>query len=226
MAARRLRAEREQACDDQVLRTGASACDYAEHLLAVARRLRPAGRGTLGVAMACRSAFSERVAALLDAGRARGVLTMGLLIRFEVGTACLVVPLAALHPGTRSAADAEPPPAQVVGPPPSANAQAAGPARDESAARRAGRREGGPAPSPLRREHDRPSPAKVSRTSGSETVMVYSAPEIRAVIGRPGAFATPEAPSTTGERQRRPQRKGQPAPSPKLVWVPTAGATP
>jgi beta-lactamase regulating signal transducer with metallopeptidase domain len=112
MAARRLRAERERACDDHVLRTGASACDYAEHLLAVARRLRPAGRGTLGVAMACRSPFGERVSALLDTRRSRGVLTAGLLMRSGVGAACLVVPLAALHPGTR--------------PPPSANARAAG----------------------------------------------------------------------------------------------------
>ena len=125
IAARRLRAERERACDDHVLGTGASACDYAEHLVAVARRLRPAGRGTLGVAMAGRSAFGERVAALLDGRRARGTLTGGLLARFGLGAACLIVPLAALHPAANEAADE--PPGQIVGPPPSANARAATP---------------------------------------------------------------------------------------------------
>ena len=85
MAARRLRAERERACDDHVLGTGASACDYAEHLVAVARGLRPAARGTLGVPMAGRSSFGERVVALLDEGRARGVLTGTLLARSGIG---------------------------------------------------------------------------------------------------------------------------------------------
>ena len=99
MAARRLRAERERACDDHVLGTGASACDYAEHLVAVARRLRPASRGTLGVAMAGPSAFGERVAALLDGHRARGILTGALLARSGIGAACLVIPLATLHLG-------------------------------------------------------------------------------------------------------------------------------
>lgn len=122
MAARRLRAERERACDDHVLGAGASACDYAEHLLAMARGLRPAGRGTLGVAMAGRSAFGERVVALLDSGRARGVLTAGLLARSGIGAACLVIPLAALHP-TRDAGPV--PPGSIVGPPPGANATAA-----------------------------------------------------------------------------------------------------
>src|SRR5688572_760682 len=124
MAARRLRAERERACDDHVLDTGASACDYAEHLVAVARRLRPAGRGTLGVAMAGRSAFAERVAALLDGRRARGVLTGARLGRSGMAAACLVIPRVALHRGGRDVADE--PPGQIVGPPPSANAKAAG----------------------------------------------------------------------------------------------------
>ena len=233
MAARRLRAEREQACDDQVLRTGASACDYAEHLLAVARRLRPAGRGTLGVAMACRSAFGERVAALLDTGRERGVLTVGLLVRSGVGAACLVVPLAALHPGVRTADDAYPPPAQVVGPPPSANAQAGGAlqARTPQPAVRSAERSKSPQPSPSRREHDKVLPARVSRTAASETVMIYTAPEIRAVIRTAGAtFAEPESSAADGgncpEKTSAADGPVAPPPSPKLVWVPTAGATP
>ncbi|HEY7471607.1 MAG TPA: M56 family metallopeptidase [Gemmatimonadota bacterium] len=230
MAARRLRAEREQACDDQVLRTGASACDYAEHLLVVARRMRPAGRGTLGVAMACRSAFGERVAALLDAGRARGVLTVGLLMRSGVGAACLVVPLAALHPGVRSTASDEPP-GQVVGPPPSANARAGGalpeapPPPVAPAVERAKVQQ-------LARPDDRSSPARVMRSAASESVMIYAAPEIRAVIRTAGAtFAEPESsddhdgancPETTSPAEG----PVSPAAAPRLVWVPTGATTP
>lgn len=211
MAARRLRAERERACDDHVLGTGASACDYAEHLVAVARRLRPAGGGSLGVAMAGRSAFAERVAALLDGRRARGVLTGALLARSGIAAACLVVPLAALHPGARKAADE--PPAQIVGPPPSANARAGGALESAGASRRTGS-------------------ARPSR----QTVVLLQAPTVRAVFRAVGSgpgsemVVVPDAgdghSTECSDSGTSPARNAASATEPELVWVPSGGATP
>ena len=61
--------------------------------------------------------------------------------------------------------------------------------------------------------------------------MLYSAPEIRAVIRTAGAtFAAPES-SVEGagkcpEATSAADGPVSPAPAPKLVWVPTAGSTP
>jgi hypothetical protein len=187
MAARRLRAERERACDDHVLGTGASACDYAEHLVAVARRLRPAGRGTLGVAMAGRSAFAERVAALLDGRRARGVLTGALLARSGLGAACLVLPLAALHPGGREIAS--PPPGGIVGPPPSANAEAGGALpRSTGESPRSGNVAPARTPRPTPEQDKKPRAARPA----PRTVVLLQAPAVRAVFRTVGSGADSE----------------------------------
>ncbi|HEY0192478.1 MAG TPA: penicillin-binding transpeptidase domain-containing protein [Kofleriaceae bacterium] len=73
LAARRLRAERELAADDAVLRDGARASTYAEHLLALATAPRHA-LGPAALAMAEGARFEARVVALLAADRARGPL--------------------------------------------------------------------------------------------------------------------------------------------------------
>lgn len=231
MAARRLRAERERACDDHVLGTGASACDYAAHLVAVARRLRPAGRGTLGVAMAGRSAFGERVAALLDGRRARGMLTGAMLARSGIGAACLVVPLAALHPGRDATTE---PPGAIVGPPPSANAEAAGalPASAD-APRRA------PKPAPARTPRPTPeqeSPQPRAARTPRQTVVLLHAPAVRAVFRTVGTganadmVAVPDAgggkSTECSDSHTAPVRGAASATEPDLVWVPSGGATP
>jgi beta-lactamase regulating signal transducer with metallopeptidase domain len=231
MAARRLRAERERACDDHVLGMGASACDYAEHLVAVARRLRPAGRGSLGVAMASRSAFGERVAALLDGRRARGVLTGALLARSGIGAACLVIPLAALHPGSREGTLE--PPAQIVGPPPSANARAGGALpRSGGTAPRSEERAPARAPRPTPEGEDRkPRAAGAPR----QTVVLLQAPAVRAVFRTVGSAAGPEmvvVPDSDGglstecSDSHTPPARSASATEPDLVWVPSGGATP
>ncbi|MDB4888190.1 MAG: peptidase BlaR1 [Gemmatimonadetes bacterium] len=75
IAARRLRAECERACDDRVLSSGTPAADYAAHLLEVARSTRSlGGPGFLSVAMARPSQLEGRLVAILD-NRRRIALT-------------------------------------------------------------------------------------------------------------------------------------------------------
>jgi HEAT repeat protein/beta-lactamase regulating signal transducer with metallopeptidase domain len=71
-AARRMRAERELACDDRVLAAGTRARSYAAHLLEVARAFRPAGGASpVAVSMARPSQLEGRMLAVLDAVRSR-----------------------------------------------------------------------------------------------------------------------------------------------------------
>ena len=238
IAARRLRAEREQACDDHVLGTGASACDYADHLVAVARDMLPAARGTLGVTMASRSAFGERVAALLDARRTRGILTPGLLLRSGVGAACLVVPLAALHPGARTAASPnEPPPVQLIGPPPSANARAAGALPEVEPTPRVPDEDGVQrSRSPRREGAVRPAPRKVAELAPRTSILRDGVPVIQAAVIR-AVVETEESDAVRsavgdGESSGCTESKAPAAmpaahdQDPTLVWIPAAGATP
>jgi beta-lactamase regulating signal transducer with metallopeptidase domain len=70
LAARRLRDLREHAADDAVLRDGARASTYAEHLIALATGAHHQ-LGSAALAMADGSRFEARVVALLDADRSR-----------------------------------------------------------------------------------------------------------------------------------------------------------
>jgi beta-lactamase regulating signal transducer with metallopeptidase domain len=72
VAARRLREERELACDDLVLAHGTVASTYAADLLEIARVFRVSPASALaGVAMARRSQLAGRLLAVLDAARSR-----------------------------------------------------------------------------------------------------------------------------------------------------------
>ena len=72
IAAREMRAERERACDDEVLRAGAKASDYADYLLRVARETRMSTAAAFGaLAMARPSQLAIRLRAVLDDGRRR-----------------------------------------------------------------------------------------------------------------------------------------------------------
>ncbi len=66
LAARRLRAERERACDDFVLSAGEKGSDYAAHLLDIAQTMRHRRRPLVGLAMARPSQLEGRLLAILD----------------------------------------------------------------------------------------------------------------------------------------------------------------
>jgi beta-lactamase regulating signal transducer with metallopeptidase domain len=103
VAARRLRIERELACDDEVLRAGSRASDYAGHLLDMALSLR-ARPFLASVAMARASQLSARLRAVLDAGRARGSLTSRFVIPATICAALVALTVAAASPSRGAAA--------------------------------------------------------------------------------------------------------------------------
>jgi beta-lactamase regulating signal transducer with metallopeptidase domain len=129
-AARRLRVERERACDDRVLAAGTRGADYAAHLLEVARAFRaPALAAALSVPMARPSQLEGRLLAVLNGVR-RPTLTRRAGVLAALATAGLVLPLAAMRPGPRPAAPAAPEanPAEAVRPPAERTRDAAPPA--------------------------------------------------------------------------------------------------
>jgi len=100
LAARRLRIEREGACDDLVLAAGSPAADYAGHLLEIVRAMRPAAHTPLAaVAMAQRSHLESRLRAILDAARNRRAISRRVALLAVVLGGCLLLPLAACKPG-------------------------------------------------------------------------------------------------------------------------------
>ncbi len=104
LAAGRVRLERERACDDHVLRAGADPCDYAASLLTMARSL-GGGRGpAAAVAMAEPSRLGERLAALLDRRRPRGVVTRRAAVATAGAGALVAMALAMIVPERRAEA--------------------------------------------------------------------------------------------------------------------------
>lgn len=96
-AARRLRVEREHACDDAVLSAGSRPADYAAELVDIARALR-SRRATeaAAIAMAGSSDLRSRVSSLLDTQRRRERPGARLLLPLWAGALLLVTPLSSL----------------------------------------------------------------------------------------------------------------------------------
>jgi beta-lactamase regulating signal transducer with metallopeptidase domain len=97
LAARRMVAERERACDDIVLRHGAKPADYAGQVLEISAGLSPgwlAGAG--GIAMARPSNLESRLCAILDAKRNRAAVTRWAVLSALLLLTALLVPLAML----------------------------------------------------------------------------------------------------------------------------------
>lgn len=106
-AARRLRVERERACDDLVLRSGTRPSDYASHLLDIARSYRGGMRmaAPAMVSMARPSHLESRLLWVLDAARVRNVPSKAATLLVAFAGLLIVTPLAAMRPGERAAAE-------------------------------------------------------------------------------------------------------------------------
>jgi len=99
LAATRLREERERACDDHVLRAGATPSEYASHLLEIARGLRAARATSLAsVAMARPAQLATRLIDVLDTRRCRDTLSTRAALPAWLAAIAVVVPLAAAAP--------------------------------------------------------------------------------------------------------------------------------
>lgn len=96
-AARRLRVEREQACDDYVLSIGTKPSDYANHLLEIARSMQERSifewSQTTSVAMARRSQLEGRLLAILSKDNKRGAMSRAVALGL---VALICVPLFSL----------------------------------------------------------------------------------------------------------------------------------
>jgi beta-lactamase regulating signal transducer with metallopeptidase domain len=113
LAARRMKIERERACDDMVLAAGSPADDYASDLLHIAAGPRARRFAALtGIAMARKSTLEGRLLAILDPKRSRKALTRAITAMLLVVTAAIVIPTAML----RAAEDADELPAATSPP--------------------------------------------------------------------------------------------------------------
>ena len=102
MAVRRMRLEREHACDDFVLVAGARASRYADDLLGLARRLsRPTAPAAAALAMARRSELEGRLLAILDPGMKRTAIRRAKVVFSTLTVILLAMPLAAFRPAAR-----------------------------------------------------------------------------------------------------------------------------
>jgi beta-lactamase regulating signal transducer with metallopeptidase domain len=111
-AARRMRVERELACDDRVIGYGSRPSEYASHLLDVALSLRPA-RATAhaAIAMARPSQLSGRLSALLDRDRNRQKVSLKFRAAVAAITVGVLLPVASFSPWVAQATAAIAPPA-------------------------------------------------------------------------------------------------------------------
>ena len=102
VAVRRLRQEREHACDDFVLAAGARASRYADDLLGLARRLaRPTAPAAAALAMARRSELEGRLLAILDPAVQRGAVQKSRVGALAVLVLLCAIPLSAFRPAAR-----------------------------------------------------------------------------------------------------------------------------
>ena len=107
LAAKRLRAERERACDDLVLAAGTRGSDYADHLLDIARSLRSDAWPTWSaVTMAHRSQLEGRLMAILDPAVPRRSPTRRAMVACATVAMVTIVSLAGVR-AVAKAADAE-----------------------------------------------------------------------------------------------------------------------
>lgn len=107
-AARQMRIERELACDDIVLASGARASDYARELLALAAGLSHSRASMLAaLPMARRVALDDRLHGILDSRRNRTALSRAAVCLGAALAAAAIAPLAMLRAAPPEATESE-----------------------------------------------------------------------------------------------------------------------
>jgi beta-lactamase regulating signal transducer with metallopeptidase domain len=101
--ARRMRIERELACDDRVIAAGTEPRAYAGHLLEIAYSFGGHRAPALAVSMARRHQIEGRLLAALDTGRNRTVPALRVRLAASMLAAALLLPLAIVTPTTAAA---------------------------------------------------------------------------------------------------------------------------
>jgi beta-lactamase regulating signal transducer with metallopeptidase domain len=124
--ARRLRIERELACDDRVIDAGTQPREYAGHLLEIAYAFGGQRAPAIAVSMARPRQLEGRMLAVLDTARNRRVPAVRARLAGLTAAAVVLLPLAALTP-TVTAADPEAAPASDASVSPAAPQSTTGP---------------------------------------------------------------------------------------------------
>jgi HEAT repeat protein len=165
VAARRLRSERERACDDLVLAAGLRGSEYAQHLLDIARTATSRrALSAAALAMARPSELEGRLLAILDSRRAGSLGAAGASWRGVAAAALGVVVLASVQPVAREFASGAHETAAVTPAPATEAAEAEQPARTPTPT---------PAPSPA----PAPTPAPAAAPA-----MAVAAGEVHALV--------------------------------------------
>jgi beta-lactamase regulating signal transducer with metallopeptidase domain len=113
--ARRLRIERELACDDRVIAAGTQAREYASHLLEIAYAFGNHRAPALAVSMAHPRQLESRMLAALDVARNRRLPALRVRLASAAIASALLLPLAAARPTLVAAdIDAVPAPARIA----------------------------------------------------------------------------------------------------------------
>lgn len=106
-AARRMRIERERACDDVVLASGARASDYARELLALAASLSNSQLSLLAAMPMAGRVLDDRLHGILDSRRSRRALTRTAVCLGVALAAAAIAPLAMLRAAPPEATELE-----------------------------------------------------------------------------------------------------------------------
>jgi beta-lactamase regulating signal transducer with metallopeptidase domain len=107
-ALRKMRQEREQACDDAVVQAGEKASDYAEQLVEVARLCVTPGGLSLAIAMAEGNSLERRLKSLFDLSRSHRPVRRIVVVALLLLGAMLVGMLSSIDPVAATADAVEP----------------------------------------------------------------------------------------------------------------------
>ena len=196
---RAMRAERERACDDQVLASGTKASDYAHELLDIVSELRGPELAA-ALAMARRSQLEGRVLAVLNPSLPRGPVSWKATLGVAVLTLSIMLPLAALRPAPQTATPA-PQTNNKAKPSPSVTPQAntsaspsASPKPDDDEGMEAPEAPEPPEPAEAAEIPEPPAPPERGVSGGIVGGVVGGVPGVPAIPGVPAVPAVPAVP--------------------------------